>query len=192
MILADIIKIVSDFQRNSGMNIHKIPIPIDDSLIYLIGKHLKLKDIEITVTDISTSSKLISGYIQKLETEIKIGVRENLNPCWTRFVTCKELSHILMGHNGAGVTTNPKELINGLYSQILFGASDQLDHEFLAQICALEIMMPYEVSQPLFEDTVILATEIAQKFKVPLGFVQSYKEETVFKNRRMLYEALKK
>lgn len=172
------------------MEIDKNPIPIDESFVRYIGKHLSLKDIEITVMDISTSSKLISGYIQRLDNQIKIGVRENLNPCWTRFVTCKELSHILMGHNGDGITTNPKELINGLYSQMLFGKSDQLDHEYLAQICAIELMMPYEISQALLEDDVILATEIAQKFKVPLGFMQSYKDKDVLKMRRSVYDSL--
>ena len=133
---------------------------------------------------------MISGYIRRYTNKIDIGVRENLNTCWTRFVTCKELSHILMGHNGDGVTTNPRELISGLYSALLFGKSDELDHEHLAQICAAELMMPYEISQSLLEDKFTTSPDIAHKFKIPLSIVQAYRNNSILQERKNIYTNL--
>jgi len=191
--LDEAIKIVSNFQRNSGMEIDNIPIPIDNSFVELIVKHLGLSGKRIRVVDISSANKVLYGYFRNSGNEIEIGITESLNSCWTRYVTCKELSHILLGHKGGGVTGDPRKLVSGLYSNYLFGTDEALDHENLANICAAEIMMPYEISQPLLENKKeITPIDIAQKFKIPLAIVQVYRNENTLSTRKEIYESLKK
>lgn len=193
MNLDEAIRIVSNFQRNSGMEIDNTPIQIDASFVQLIIKHLKLSGKRIRVVDISSANKVLYGYFRNRGSEIEIGIVESLNSCWTRYVTCKELSHILLGYKGEGVTGDPRKLVSGLYSSYLFGSDEALDHENLANICAAEIMMPYEISQTLLENKKeITAIDIAHKFKIPLAIVQVYRNDELLATRKELYESLKK
>lgn len=173
------------------MEIHNTPIPIDNSFVTLIIEHLNLSGKRIRVFDISSANKVLYGYFRNRGIEIEIGITENLNPCWTRYVTCKELSHILLGHKGEGITGDPRRLVSGLYTNYLFGTDEALDHENLANICAAEIMMPYEISQPMFEADNANPIEIAQKFKIPLAIVQVYRNKELLETRRSIYESLK-
>lgn len=190
MTTGDVVKIVSNFQRASGLDIHDTPIQIDDNFVIKVAKHLTLTGVKIRVVDVRTVNKILFGYIRVYENKVDIGVKENLNPCWTRFVTCKEISHLLIGNNGNGVTNDPKMLINGFYSKLLRGNDDAMDHEHLAMLCAAEIMMPYEISQPLLKDKDTTSIAIAQKFKIPLFIVQVYRGEDMISWRDEKYARL--
>ena len=173
------------------MEIEKIPVKIDYDFTRMVGNFCELKKTTIRVVDIRTSTKIIYGYIRVFQNKIDIGINENLNYCWTRFVTCKELSHILLGNNGNGRTTNPKILINGLYEKLVFGNKTELDHEHFAVFCAAEIMMPYIISQPMLKNNTITSIDIAKKFMLPLYIVQVYRNPTFLEEREKIYSSLK-
>jgi hypothetical protein len=184
-------KKVSNLFRESGLDINQKPFPIESDLIVAIAKHVNLqKGTTIKVVDIRNSSKIIYGYIRHYKHKIDIGVLESLNHCWTRYVTCKEISHILLGSNGDGVTGDPRDIINGFYEKMLCGQNAAYDHEHLAMICAAEIMMPYEVSQSLLEDDIITSIDIALQFKIPLALVKIYKNKKFLETRKEIYTNL--
>ena len=188
--IKQVIETISDFQKKSDINFSNIPLPIDNTLVLSIGKYIHLKDTTVRIKDIRTSTRILYGYLRFYSNKIDIGVNDNLNNCWNRFVTCKELSHLLLGTQNNGITKDPKVLINGLYMKLAFGSSDDLDHEHLAVLCASELMMPFQKSQLLLKDKNITSIEIAKKFLLPLYIVQVYRDQNFLENRQDIYNSL--
>ena len=189
-LLEKAIKIVTNFQRVSGMDIDKIPIEIDYNFVKDIGNFCKLKKTVIRIVDIETSERRLFGYIRIYKHKIDIGINNDLNRCWTRFVTCKELSHILLSDDKNGYTKDPKNLIDGLYLKLFLDGGGDLTHEHLATVCATEILMPYQLSQPMLKDSYITSIDIAQKFMIPLYIVHIYRKEEFMKMREEIYSSL--
>lgn len=109
-----------------------------------------------------------------------ICVARNLNHCWSRFVFCKELFHVVMDREESRNMDIPKHV--EAFTVPFPGGEDNapeptiaVQSEFLAEIAAMEFLFPYrrrveELNGPNKTDSMA----IAEKYKVPLVYVEKY------------------
>lgn len=93
---------------------------------------------------------------------------DDLNRCWTRFVICKELAHVLLDTQ-QDYTVDPNELINNLINAIPDGVRADVDSETLAQFGAIELLIPNECRDAMdrtLEDR-DSSMFLAERFRVP-------------------------
>ena len=107
---------------------------------------------------------------------IVIDVINNLNECWKRFITTKELVHTILDKEESAYTCNIEELIDMLIENnpnITF--DDDIDSEYLAFFFALELLLPY-CHNSYMTNKDILEYRIAEEFMVPekmINFIRS-------------------
>jgi Zn-dependent peptidase ImmA (M78 family) len=162
-------------------NVKIIPIIKSDSSIKTyhsyITQTLKFKGIDsINMYLLDYRQKHILGRYQKYRNSIDIWVSNSLSNCWTRYVTTKELSHLI-------VDTKETSLTVDIHTTILWmlqdgmnkGVNDALDSEHIAAQLAIEVLLPYKLTQHLLRDNTVSNIEIANRFKVPLRIIESIK-----------------
>ena len=107
---------------------------------------------------------------------IDIDVINNLNECWKRFITTKELVHTILDKEESAYTFNIEELIDMLIENnpnITF--DDDIDSEYLAFFFALELLLPY-CHNSYMTNKGISEYRIAEEFMVPekmINFIRS-------------------
>jgi Zn-dependent peptidase ImmA (M78 family) len=107
---------------------------------------------------------------------IVIDVINNLNECWKRFITTKELVHTILDKEESAYTCNIEELIDMLIENnpnVTF--DDDIDSEYLAFFFALELLLPY-CHNSYMTNKDILEYRIAEEFMVPekmINFIRS-------------------
>jgi len=67
-----------------------------------------------------------------------------LNPCWLRFVRCKELCHLLLDDKDS-YTDNPEQLVHELLDVNIIEKSQAALSESLAVIAAIELLFPMAI-----------------------------------------------
>lgn len=116
----------------------------------------------------------LKGMLLRYPDSAEILYSVNLNPCWTRFVVCKEAAHLLIDTDSKHFTHNPVELIQ----QLLVGApslnsDDPFRSEQLATFAAIEMLAPWplrpEITKMLEKGWTDL--QIAKVILVPEDFV---------------------
>lgn len=142
------------------------------------------------------STAIIEAYIKRYDNskpeKVEIVFSSRLNQCWSRFLICKEISHLLLGHKG-NYTCN-RDQIEGLITQLLLpdppvlAADEALLVEHTAFCSAIELLIPSERRYELyaFIDSAMDRMEIAEFYRVPRVIVdflateraRSYFDET--------------
>lgn len=102
---------------------------------------------------------------------------DTLNACWTRFVVCKEIAHVIMGDKVGKFATNLEEQLQMAFeigSQIDF--ETDLKREMFAWCLAMEIMLPWSSRSLLTEakETGLDHLELARLFWVPRKIIDVY------------------
>lgn len=124
---------------------------------------------------------------------VKISVNSNRgNTCWERYVTTKELSHILMGDAAKTHTKDIVELISDLLNEADFVKSnikEIVETEYLSMILAMELLVPY-CHNAFLIDKNNTSLDIATIFSIPEKIIDFMKKESYQTLRKTMYSKL--
>ena len=126
---------------------------------------------------ISEEDSAIKGAFIRHEDRYNIFVLSGLNLCWTRFVTCKELMHVVLDcdeyHNiEIQFGSHIEEAVD-----ILPEGSPSACSEQLAEAAAMEVMFPFSEREALIRNGATDYFAIADRYKIPELMVQRYLSE---------------
>ena len=118
----------------------------------LVEERQKIKDFSVQIKKVQADNKLVYGTLLRFEKHAIIKFPENLNRCWSRFVTCKEMGHLLMDSAPSHQSTNPEALIQGLIAGgTPTDASDDVWNDLIGIYFALEVLLPWQIRGQLVE-----------------------------------------
>lgn len=124
----------------------------------------------------------IDAFVKRYESPNKLEIRYSsaLNRCWSRFIICKEVSHLLLGHPGN--STIHLEEIQDLITQLLlpersttsYTSNPALTVEHTAFYSAMELLVPYQKRHELygFLDAGQSHLDIAEFYRIPKMIVE--------------------
>ncbi|WP_426147191.1 ImmA/IrrE family metallo-endopeptidase [Polaromonas sp. DSR2-3-2] len=99
-----------------------------------------------------------------------------LNSCWERFTVCKELFHIVLDQDEYRTI----DIFQHIQNIILAFPDDEASPtkpvicEILAEIAAMEFMLPYLRREQIIKVNGWSAMDIAQQYKIPCLLVEKY------------------
>ena len=137
------------------------------------------------VIEINDSKNLntIKGVYLALKDTYVICLVEGLNPCWKRFVICKEIFHVLFD--------NPEFVNMDLSAHIEDCVSDTPDvsetpkpaqSEYMAEYAAMEFLFPYSEREALINSGAEIDYDaVAQHYRIPRLYVERYLTEHMMK-----------
>lgn len=143
-------------------------------------------------------SRRIKGRLLRYRDKADIETANSLNPCWERFVRCKELCHLLLDEEDYYMSS-PTELVNELLEVVVPGyePSKAVMSENLAELAAVELLFPMAM-RGNFVDAITnegwTNTRVAKVFRVPTLHIEralsaSYREIIDSRHRQLLAEA---
>jgi Zn-dependent peptidase ImmA (M78 family) len=95
--------------------------------------------------ELKSPDRIMRSVLQRYRTSAIIRLLDNLNPCWTRFVICKELAHLIMGEANGARAQNMREQITMAYEIGKSARPDaDLSGEQFAWFVAAELMLPIQ------------------------------------------------
>lgn len=93
--------------------------------------------------EMKSPDRIIRSILQRYPSRATIRILDNLNPCWTRFVICKELAHLIMGDGqGARAQSLNQQLSMAYAISNNAKPETELSGEQFAWFVAAELMMP--------------------------------------------------
>jgi len=168
----DLITTTNEILSTHEVNNEDIPINLEE-IIRLIERKTNAK---ILFREGSWSSEAIRGRLLRYEHKAVIEYASELNPCWRRFVTCKECCHLLLDSETM-YTKDPVALINqligGQFSSNLEPEAEL--SEYMAVIGAIELLFPWKYRKQLYEKYInqeISLYKIASTFRIPGHYVE--------------------
>jgi Zn-dependent peptidase ImmA (M78 family) len=146
-----------------------------DHLKVTVEKFLE-KKVQLVLLPLNRDQTPVHGaFIMKSETEFDIVYVDGLSPEWKRFVICKELFHVILDREDYR-SIDLSEHIDAMISAFPIDGADPefpVLAEFLAEIAAMEFLLPYAARYRELEAGTPLA-DVATKYGVPLLFVERY------------------
>lgn len=170
----DVVLLVIDIHKKFQIDSSTIaPISVIDVEKVNIKKIIidyfpKAPDVSVRLTKVSTDDKngMFRLYDKNGQKSIVINILEELNTCWRRFVTTKELVHILISRDNNTWTSNTINLIKDIFSIKGMKLDDDMHIEELAIYFALELLCPYCYNEQVINPT-FSSYQIAEKFMIP-------------------------
>jgi len=150
----------------------EIPINLEGIIQLIEGK----TSTKIFFREGSWSSEAIRGRLLRYECKAVIEYASELNPCWRRFVTCKECCHLLLDSENM-YTKDPVTLINQLIGG-QFSSNQEPEaelSEYMAVIGAIELLFPWKYRKQLYDKYInqkISLYKIASAFRIPSHYVE--------------------
>ena len=115
------------------------------------------------------------GMIRRYTARAVISVCPDLNLCWTRFVVCKELMHLLVDVKPDSFITDPvRQLMQFVVANQMPSFDAQIASETYAFVAALEYMLPKNFRPVACDDAQNSPRKIADRFKVPRLYVEAF------------------
>lgn len=93
----------------------------------------------------------IRGRLLRYKDIAYIEYNSELNTCWTRFVVCKELCHLILDSE-EDYTKSPPSFVEELIGQITGEPRKDLASERMAEIAALELLFPHDLRRSFMKD----------------------------------------
>jgi Zn-dependent peptidase ImmA (M78 family) len=153
------------------------PVKIEELLIPAVAKKLSTNaahPYKIELKCQNWQANQISGWLEREASSATIYFSASLNACWSRFVVCKELAHLLIDSEVKHFTKNPIALVQELISKLPTAKFDRdMNSEHLAMIAAVEMLLPWQL-RPEMKNMVKANKsdyEIALQFRAPEAFV---------------------
>lgn len=158
------------------------PRSVDD-LLYICEQYLQLK-INWSFLPIPAQSSSIRGFYLSNHTHADIFLLSGMNPCWNRFVLCKELFHVLLEKED-----NRSIRIFDHLSEVAMKFPEPDSHpsasavsELLAELAAMQFLFPYServlIKKNAESSGVSLDfLKIAHEYKIPQVYVERYLSE---------------
>lgn len=132
------------------------------------------KPIEKRILEIPAEACSIRGFYISYPDKYEIYLMAGMNFCWSRFVLCKELFHVILDeerYQTTNIYAHLEEVMTSFPSTQPGGPAAV--SEALAEIAAMEFMFPYAdrapISLPLAD-----SLEIAERYKVPQAKIEEY------------------
>ncbi len=98
-----------------------------------------------------------------------------LNPCWLRFVRCKELCHLILDDEDS-YTDNPEQLVHELLEiGIVISPSKAALSETLAVIAAIELLFPLAIRsqfKEMIRNEGFSVYKVAKILRIPESYVE--------------------
>ncbi len=162
--------IISKYEERIGKPISS-PVPIlGDGILETIKLVAQCDSIEVTCRQ--WHGKMCLGWVERYERDghqtAKIYYSSSLNTCRSRFVICKEASHLVVGDNNH-YTTDPLTLIDGLINDLPAGVDAEVDAEWAAMFTAMELLIPWKLRDWVLQMKRDGSSDydIAYEFRVP-------------------------
>lgn len=152
-----------------------------DDLLWICGQYLN-KNVAVYKLSPPLPRLSIRGFYVSADAGYTIVLHGEMNYCWTRFVLCKELFHVVLD-NEKYRSVDLYEHISALSAEFSVSTSDpplSLVSEALAEVAAMEFMFPY-VEREQIAKTAFNSLAVADKYKVPQFFVEKYLSEHMMK-----------
>ena len=98
----------------------------------------------------------------------QIVISEDLNFCWSRYVACKELAHLLIDRPDRDFADSPITIIRSLVDDII-SIDEEISSEKCAMIAAIELLIPWRMHDQFLKMSTggLNNYEIAVLLKVP-------------------------
>jgi Zn-dependent peptidase ImmA (M78 family) len=125
------------------------------------------------------SDSSVRGFYVNYPDRFEIVILQGQNKCWTRFVTCKELFHVILDGTESR-TIDIEGLIDEFTISFLeteHSATSSAATEILAEVAAMEFLFPYENRAAALEkcnDDPENYMEIARFYSIPRVLVEKY------------------
>jgi hypothetical protein len=169
------ISLVNDIYKTNFLSFGE-PLKSLDDLIETCNLFLD-KKITINLHNQRFSDHPIRGFYLSLEDSYEIGILNGQNFCWQRFVTCKEIFHVLLDENNTQ-SIDIEQLIDEVtikFPEVDHGASPSAATELLTEICAAEFLFPYASRKKhITSNKKIDFLTIAAEIKIPRLMVEKF------------------
>jgi hypothetical protein len=151
------------------------PVPIEGGILYEITR---LSKVNVVWKRVQTSK---TQYVEALywrpnEKEAWGIVPSFHNRCWSRFLLCKELIHVLLDddENRTTGSEDSKNLINALLSGLPESFSKDAETDMVAKFAAMEMLLPKEFEKDINDmfEAGQSAKDIANSYLVPEDMVK--------------------
>jgi len=116
----------------------------------------------------------IRGRLLRYRDRAYIEYSSELNTCWTRFVVCKELCHLILD-SAEEYTKSPPSFVEQLLGQITGEPREDLVSERTAEIAALELLFPHDLRRSfmeLFKNGRLSLLKIATILRIPQKYAE--------------------
>ena len=127
--------------------------------------------IQITLARADMDEKRLRGMVFRKNKLATIHTAAALNACWTRFVSCKELMHLLSDSKRNEYTVDADAQLRAAINQVAVPDA-LLECEQFAFVAALEYMLPYSHRPPDLNGETAFA--VANRFKLPEFWVEFF------------------
>lgn len=186
MTYSDVAVLVTDIHKNyfGLMQSPKIPIPIINNNpeiktyhAYILNavKHRAINSVKVYRVDYRQN--FILGRFQLYSHDAFVWISTDANPCWSRFVAAKELSHLIVDKTPESMTTDIGRTITWMLKQGMdANIHASLDSEHIAAQFALELLVPYHISKPMLENKHLTSYQIAAHFGVPERMIDTFRD----------------
>ena len=143
--------------------------------------------IEVWKDDSEHDNQLIKGACVLSPTKAEILISHHLNHCWTRFTVCKELFHVVLDrdeYRGMDIFKHIEEIL------LSFPDDDSTPEapvacEFLAEVAAMEFLLPYSVRESYLQSGNMNAMGIAKLYEIPCMMVERYMSPQFMENLKV-------
>lgn len=124
-------------------------------------------------------SSRVKGCLIRYEDKAIIQTLRNdkgLNDCWTRFIRCKEIGHLILD-GVASYTDNIEQLVHELVEVkvLAIDSSPAAKSEALAEMAAIELLFPMAI-RGQFKDMIVSegfpVLEVAKILRIPVIYVE--------------------
>lgn len=153
------------------------PVQVREVLIPAVASQVVTPDgrpYKIEIICKNWQANQLGGWVCRYDDHAEIYYAASLNVCWSRWVICKELAHLLIDTEDAHFTKNPSTLVQELVSKLPAAKfEDEMNSEYLAIIAAIEMLLPWKYRQEMKQMMADGKTdyEIAHAFRAPEAFV---------------------
>jgi hypothetical protein len=153
-----------------------------NNLISTCQKYLNV-EIKLKKSEISYTKNSVWGTcIDRRNGQFDICFADGLNECWERFVICKEAFHVVLTkdeYRNMSICGHIEELVVEVPDGHEPGLSNMA--EKLSELAAMEFLLPYLSRVEIIRNGKISYEQIAERYKVPLVFVEMYMSEQLIK-----------
>jgi hypothetical protein len=127
----------------------------------------------VKIERVRISSAHLRGGLARYRDHAKVWLSADLNLCWSRFVACKELMHLL-ADDQQHFARDPVHQIESVLRGYHWTLDKALDSETFAVVLALEYLFRWECRPRLEDSTRGSNFQIADRFKIPEAIVDGY------------------
>lgn len=157
------------------LNHQRLPRSVQD-LQWVMEQYLECR-IEVFELDSPVPHNTVLGTYVRLPDRCHVILQPGLNFCWSRFVLCKELFHVVLDHPECRVTDIDKHLaeVVAVFPVLESRPGPTTVSEVLPEIAAMEFLFPYtQRRERLAASPSPDFLAIAEEFKIPQVLVEDY------------------